>query len=210
MFTTAGKDLALAGVTAACGYVGLITAITDWRAGTVTEASFTGYARKAITWGAAAATSGSDGRQQANSGAVTFDKNTGADQAIIAYGLYAASSGGTPKSIVLLDTDNPVVGFVTASTDLIGAPAHGLVADQRVFFMKEPIGQAPDVFAENTAYYVLATGLTANVFALSATSGGAAINATQDGLAMFIPYKSQTVASNSVVSFATGTIIEQI
>ena len=38
MHTTAGKDAAIAGVTGVVTHVGLITAITDWRAGTVTEA----------------------------------------------------------------------------------------------------------------------------------------------------------------------------
>jgi len=52
MFTTSGKDTALSGLTTTVTHIGLLTAITDWRAGTVTEASFTGYGRAAITWGA--------------------------------------------------------------------------------------------------------------------------------------------------------------
>ena len=62
MFTTAGRD-ALLGGTYAPTHIGLIKAITDWRAGTVVEAAYTGAARVAITFGAAADTSPAGGRQ---------------------------------------------------------------------------------------------------------------------------------------------------
>jgi len=211
-FTTAGQDSLLAKVDADVSHVGYIKSITDWRAGTVVEADYTGYARTAVTFGSAAATSPTGGRQISNSALVTFPQNTGADQAVIAYGLYSASSGGTLVAIGLLDTDVPIVGTVNASTDLITSYGHGLVADQRVFFKTAPIGAGanPDVFTENTAYYVLAAGLTSDVFALSATSGGAAINATVSGEAWFIPYKSQTIASNATPEFAIGALVVQV
>lgn len=210
MLTTAGRDSVLAKLDADISHIGLLTAITDWRAGTVTEATFTGYARTAVTFGAAATTSPAGGRQIANSAAVTFPQNTGSNQDVIAFGAYTASSGGTLTDIGLLDTDPPIVGTVSASTDLITAYAHGLQTDQRVFMLAAPIGAPPDVFAENTAYFVLAAGLTADVFALSATSGGAAINATTSGIAMFMPYKAQTVATNATVDFAIGQLVLQI
>jgi hypothetical protein len=210
LFTTSGKDNAIAGVTSVSTYVGLIKSITDWRAGTITEADFTGYARKAITWDAAEATAASDGRQQKNTSQIAFDANTGSNQDIIGYFITTASTAGTPKGIFLLDADAPVIGTVAAATDLITAPAHGLAADQRVFFLKSPVGTAPDAFAENTAYYVLAAGLTTDVFALSTTSGGAAVNPTSSGTARFLPYTAQTVATNAVVTFAAGAIKVQM
>lgn len=210
MFTTAGRDSLLAKMDADVSHVGLLTAITDWRAGTVTEATYTGYARTAVTFGAAADTSPAGGRQVGNSGAVTFPQNTGSNQDIIAYGLYTASVAGTLTAIGLLDTDQPVAGTVLASSDIITAYAHGLQTDQRVFFLKAPFGAAPDVFAENTAYFVLAAGLTADAFALSTSSGGAAVNATTSGAAMFIPYKVQTIASNATPEFAIGQVVVQL
>lgn len=207
MLTNSGKDSANSGVSSTVTHVALITAITDWKAGTVTEASYTSYARVAVTWGAAAATADGAGRQVANSGALNFPKNTGSNQDVIGYALYTASTAGTCKGIGLLDTDAPITGNVIASDDLIRAPAHGLSADQRVFFLKTSQGQVPDTFAENTAYYVLAAGLTADVFALSATSGGAAINTTNGGVGIFIPYTPQTVAANATPSIADGLII---
>lgn len=207
MLTNSGRDSANTGVTGTITHIALITAITSWRAGTITEASYTGYARVAVTWGAAADTSDSAGRKVANSGALNFPENTGSDQTVIGWAGYTASSGGTCKAIGLLDTDQPIIGNVIASDDLIRAPAHGLSADQRVYFLKVPHGTVPDTFSENTAYYVLAAGLTADVFALSATSGGAAINTTNGGVGQFIPYTAQTIASNGTPSIADGAII---
>lgn len=210
MFTSAGRDSLLSKADADISHVALLKSITDWRAGTVVEADFTGYARVAVTFGAAGATSPAGGRQIANSGAVTYPQNTGANQDVIAYGLYTASTAGTLTAIGLIDTDVPIVGTVDASTDTITAYAHGLQTDQRVFVMAAPFGAAPDVFAENTAYYVLASGLTADAFKLSATSGGAAINATVSGAAMFIPYKAQTIATNATAEFGVGQIVIQL
>jgi hypothetical protein len=210
MLTTAGRNAALGGVTGIVTHVGLIKAITDWRAGTFTEADYTSYARVAITWGSTAASSGGEAREVGNSGALTFPANTGADSTAIGYSLHTASTAGTCEGVALFDSDQPAIGIVSASTDLITAYAHGLSTDQRVFFLKTPGGAAPDVFAENTAYYVLATGLTADVFALSATSGGAAINATTSGVGMFVPYTSQTIAANGSVVLAIGSVKVQI
>ena len=210
MFTTAGRDSMLAKFDVDVSHIGLLTAITDWRAGTVTEANYTGYARVAVTFGAAGDTTPAGGRKISNSGAVTFGQNTGSDQAVIAYGCYSAITTGTLEAIGLLDTDQPIAGTVSASSDLVTAYAHGLQTDQRVFMMKAPFGAAPDVFAENTAYFVLANGLTSDLFALSLTSGGAAINATTSGVALFIPYKSQTIASNATPEFAIGQIVIEL
>jgi hypothetical protein len=210
LYTTAGRDILLTQTDTSVSHVGLLKSITAWRAGTVVEADFTGYARTAVTFGAAGDTTPAGGRQIANSGAVTFPQNTGANQDVIAYGLYSADTGGTLVAIGLLDTDQPIAGTVDASTDLITAYAHGLEADQRVFFMAAPFGTPPDVFAEDTAYYVLAAGLTADAFALSTSSGGSAVNATTSGEAMFLPYKSQTIATNATAELATGTVVIQL
>src|SRR3990172_5990150 len=53
-------------------YAGLISAVTDLEAGTVTEAAYTGYARAAAAFGAPAANSGA--RRCQNSGLLSFGK----------------------------------------------------------------------------------------------------------------------------------------
>jgi hypothetical protein len=207
MFTSAFRDTLLAQLG---GFVGLLTAITDWRAGTVTEASYTGYGtRPAITWDTAENTSPAGGRQVKSSGAITFPANSGSDQAVIAWAIYAASTGGSPQAIGLLDTDSPIAGVGNVD-DSIDAYAHGLVADQRVFVMAAPGLLLPAGLSENVAYFVLASGLTADVFKLSTSSGGSAVNVTVGGAALFIPYTARTIAAGATPQFADDQIVVQI
>lgn len=75
--------------------------------------------------------------------------------------------------------DTPIVTGATAaaSTDLVTKTAHGLSAGQRIYFTTLTGGTG---LAVNTAYYVLASGLTADAFKVALTAGGAAINITVD------------------------------
>jgi hypothetical protein len=69
------------------------------------------------------------------------------------------------------------MGAVTVTIATPGVFAftnHGLVAGDSVFL--ETTGALPTGLTADTTYYVIATGLTANNFELSATPGGAAIN----------------------------------
>lgn len=209
MFTTAGRD-ALLGGTYAPTHIGLIKTITAWRAGTVTEAAYTSYARTAVTFGAAADTSPIGGRQRANSGAVSFPANTGANEDQLAWGVYSASTAGTLYAIGLLDDDPPVIGTGDATTDLITAPAHGFATDQRIFFLAAPGALLPVGLAEDTAYFVLASGLTTDAFKVATTSGGTAINITANGAVMCMTYKAVTVAGGATPSFAIGALVVQL
>lgn len=206
MLTSAFRDTLLGQLG---GFVGLIKTITTWRAGTVTEAAYTGYGtRPAITYGAVADTSPIGGRQKANSALVTFPQNTGANEDQIGWGIYSAATAGTLQAIGLLDSDPPIFGTGLVN-DNIEAFAHGLQTDQRVFVLAAPGAVIPTGLAENTAYFVLAAGLTADVFVLSATSGGAAVNITVGGASLFIPYKAVTVATNATPEFAIGALVVQ-
>lgn len=208
MFTTSFRNTVLGTLG---GFVGLIKTITDFRAGTVTEAAYTGYGtRPAVTWGATADTSPAGGRQVANSGIVTFPANTGANEDQIAFGVYSAATAGTLQAIGFLDADDPILGTGAAVGDLITAIAHGLETDQRVFVLAAPGAVIPTGLAENTAYFVLASGLTADVFKLSASSGGAAVDVTAGGASFFMPYKAVTVAGGATPSFAIGALVVQM
>jgi hypothetical protein len=208
MQTNADRDAALNALDS--HFLGLIKGITDLRAGTVTEAAYSGYGtRPAITFGAAGDTTPAGGRQRANSASVSQPVNGGSNEDQIAYGVWSAATGGTLKRVSFLDADPPIVG--TADTaDLITTQAvHGLVADQRVFVMASPGLLLPTGLAENTAYFVLATGLTTTAFKLSTTSGGAAVDITAGGGAMFMPYTPVTVAAGATPTFAIGAIVIQ-
>ena len=153
MFTDSMRDDALGQLP---GFVALIKAVTSMRAGTFTEADYTGYGtRPAITWGAAANTSPVGGRQRANDGLISFPQNTGSDSFAIAYVTNTASTAGTFKTMGFLDADPPIVGTANdTTTEDIVAPAHGLATDQRVFVMASPGALLPAGLSENTAYFV--------------------------------------------------------
>lgn len=217
MFTTYFRDKVLTvmdGVTFTTftPYAGLIQSITDWRAGTVTEASYTGYGtRPSISFGAAANTSPAGGRQVANDADTTFPQNTGSSQNQIAYGIWDAATSGNLCMIGLLDADPPILGVAndTSTEDLI-APAHGLSTDQRVFVMAAPGAVIPTGLSENTAYFVLAAGLTTDQFRLSTSSGGSAVNITAKGAALFIPYTAVPVANLGTPKLSTGAVVVQL
>lgn len=217
MLTTPHRDLILnvmdgATYTAFTPYCGLITAITNWRTPTVTEASYTGYGtRPSISFGAPADTSPAGGRQKANDALVSFPQNTGSNQDVIAYGIWDASTAGNLKAIGLLDADPPILGTCAATGEVITTGnAHGLATDQRVFALAAPGAALPTGLSENTAYFVLAAGLTSTAFTISTTSGGAAVNFTTDGAALFIPYTAVTVAASATPEFAIGQIVVQL
>jgi hypothetical protein len=191
-------------------FCGLFTAVTDLRAGTVTEATYTGYGtRPAISFGAPANTSPPGGRQKANDTAVTFPTNTGSTQDVIGFSIHTADTGGTLREIGFLDADPPFKGVGNVD-DTIDAYAHGLQTDQRVFVIAEPGAVIPTGLSENTPYFVLAAGLTADVFSLSTSSGGAAANITVGGAAMFMPYKAITIATSATPIFNIGTLVSQL
>lgn len=217
MFTNSHRDAILdvmdgVTLTAFTPFCGLITALTDFRAGTVTEASYTGYGtRPSVSFGAVANTSPTGGRQKANDALVTFPQNTGGNQDVIGWGIWTAATAGTLKAIGWLDADPPILGVGSdTTTEDIVAPAHGLATDQRVFVLAAPGAVIPTGLAENTAYFVLAAGLTTDQFRVSTTSGGAAVNITAKGAALFMPYTAVTVATNATPEFAIGALVIQL
>lgn len=94
----------------------------------------------------------------------------------------------------------PKIGSVTitvASPGVFTCTAHALVPGDRVYLTTS--GALPTGLATYTVYYVIASGLTANTFQLSATAGGAAIvtSGTQSGThsLYFSPYEAGAVSS---------------
>lgn len=213
MFTHSYRDDVLntlrgTSLTSWTGFISLLTAITDFRAGTVTEATYTGYGtRPSAAFGAPANTSPTGGRQISNSAAVTFPQNTGSNQDMIAFGVHTASTAGTLRAIGFLSADAPIFGEGAVS-DTITAYVHGLNNDQRVFVLAAPGAVIPTGLVENTAYFVVSA--TTDTFQLSASQGGAAVNITAGGAALFMPYNAVTVATNATPEFAIGALVLQI
>ena len=178
-------------------YAGLISAVTDLEAGTVTEAAYTGYARAAAAFGAPAANSGA--RRCQNSGLLSFGKRTDAGSTdMIAFGIWDASTAGNLLYCGFLDSVRHFVAICADTTgDLFTAIAHGLAADQRVRFEVIPDADTlPTPIAENTLYWVIAGGLTADLFAVSTTQGGASVAITAKGEARVWKQTNITVSLN--------------
>lgn len=187
-------------------YLSLLTAVTDKEAGTVTEATFTNYARQAVTFGAPSAVNGA--RRIANTGAITFPAKGDAGTAtIIACGVHDAVSAGNLGQIILLHGDDPLdfVSDVPAS-DTLMYPAHGLASNQRVRLETTPGAPTlPAPLAENTDYYVITD--TADTFKLSASAGpGGAVDITAEGAGILTKLTPLLLNQNDQANFAIGTL----
>jgi hypothetical protein len=163
-----------AGLNPATPFLSLHTAFPPAGGNEVTGGSPV-YARKAITWNAAA--SGS----KTIVAAQTFDVPATTVRAVA---LYDAATAGTQRAWMPAGSTARRAFSVTAA-DLAGntiqSPAHGLSAGQSVLVWATIGAGLPTGLAEDTEYFVIATGLTADVFELSATLGGAAIDITAIG-----------------------------
>lgn len=105
-------------------------------------------------------------------GAVVFSQAAAAD---------APGVGEDGQSYAHLAVAGPLNSFTGTTganaTDLFTKTAHGLVVDQKVQFSALTGGTGLSTL---TDYWVIASGLTANDFKLSATKGGASVNFTTD------------------------------
>jgi hypothetical protein len=72
-----------------------------------------------------------------------------------------------------------VTSITNASPAVVNYTGHPFVAGDKVVFSTS--GALPTGLTAGTVYYVIAAGLTANAFEVSATSGGAAINTSSAG-----------------------------
>lgn len=186
-------------------YVGLVEAVTDAEAGTVTETAYTGYARQALALGAPS--SGGGGRQIQNTGTINFPQKTNAGtNTEIAVGVWDALTVGNLTDVIYLDGGDPIVFSCSdLAGDTIHAAAHGLVNDQRV--RVETIPGAPTLptgLAANTTYFVV--GTATDTFQLSATQGGGAINITASGRGKLMRLTPITVNQNDTPQIATSAV----
>jgi hypothetical protein len=189
-------------------YAGLIQAVTDAEAGTVTESSFSGYARQAITFAAPAA--GLGGRFVQNSSAVTFPaKGDAGSVSIIAVGYWDALTVGNLMEINFLHPSIlPFVALVDGTgvtNDTLAASNHGMSNDQKVRVEVFPGGASiPTGLSENTEYFVV--GTANDTFQLSTTQGGGAVNLTGEGWVVVHPYTPVTINQNDQAQFAINAL----
>lgn len=164
------------------------------------------YARIAVTWGAAAS------GQKQNTNTLTFDLPAGT------YGFFTcwnASTGNTNNYRGYMPfSGNPasaVKGFGTVDStgvtnDTITSNGHGLAADDRVIVYNVFAESIPAGLTEGTIYFVLSSGLTADVFKLSTTSGGAAVNITGQGELYFQELIPEVFAGQGQLTVAASAL----
>jgi hypothetical protein len=112
--------------------------------------------------------------------------------------------------VILLYDGSPLAAIVNTGDvagNTIQSPGHGLTTNDTVRFEQFP-GDTPIPagLAENTTYFVIATGLTADVFEVSATQGGAAIDITAAGRALVMKVVPVTVNQNDAPTFAANKL----
>jgi hypothetical protein len=123
--------------------------------------------------------------------AVTFSGGAGSSAAAT-----ASIAGGVVTGIAVTNvgsayTSAPTVAIaiprrtipttgITIATDTIAYTTHGLSAGDAVKYFHGG-GAAATGLANNTTYYVIASGLTANAFKVSATDGGSTIDISGTG-----------------------------
>jgi hypothetical protein len=157
------------------------------------------YARKPVSFTAAAA----GARDIAAS--VLFD--VPASMTIMAVSLHDAPTGGTRRAWLPVGSSAPracSVDSAGVTANLIFSPAHGLVADNRVCFWAGIGAGLPTGLSEDTAYWVIATGLTTDAFSVSTSQGGAAVDLTAIGdgsVCKFTPVTTAAQDTYTVSSF---------
>lgn len=160
------------------------------------------YARKAITWNAAASASRDIAAAQ------TFDIPAGTT--VMAVQLWSASTAGTSRAWIPAGSSARrafSVDSAGVTANDIFSPGHGLVADNRVVFWATIGAALPTGLAEDTGYWVIATGLTTDAFRVSTTQGGSAVDITAIGdgdVQKFTPEVFAAQGTYQVSSFAVS------
>jgi len=189
-------------------YAGLLTAVTAAEAGTVTETAYGAYARQAITFGAPGANLG--GRQTLASSLTFPAKSDAGSVTIIAVGIYDALTVGNLMDIIMLFDGSPLAAIVNTSDvagNTIQSPAHGLTTNDQIRFEQFPGDTpVPAGISEDTTYFVIATGLTADVFEISTTQGGGALDITAAGRALVHKVVAVIVNQNDAPTFAANKL----
>lgn len=195
--TTTGRNKLLDSGKAAITHLGAFTDLG------VTEVTGGSYARQAVTFAAAS------GAACSNSAQISIPIPAGTT--VPAIGAFDALTSGNILGFYPWGSTGQVVvgvGIVDATgTDLIRSNGHGLTTDDRVMVWAANGEALPTGLSASTLYYVLASGLTADAFKLSTSSGGAAVDITALGELWFAKTVPNTFASAGNLVIAAGAFV---
>jgi hypothetical protein len=182
-------------------HVGLHSAYPN-EAGSGAELSGNGYARAAVTnnttnWPAYS----SDQKQ--NGQPISFPQATGNWLEAVAVSVWDASSSGNMLARGWLGSD-PGKVFTAKADDVVTAPGHSLVVDDKVAVIAIPGGTLPSGAAEGTIYFIKT--VSGDDITLSATQGGATLNLTTVGAGVIKKVVPKTVQEDDTLTFPANTI----
>lgn len=178
-------------------HASLHSAIPDYLGSNELEGGSPAYARRPISFNPA-----SSGRLVKNpSPQVTFSVPAGSTCMFL--GLWTAITGGAFLGYGPISGDAPSVGVLTASTDKVYAPGHGLSLNDRVLI--QPFTGLPTPPGCPTGVYY-ADPVGADEFRLRAVLGGSTVDATASGPVVFQRIRVDTFSSQGQLSVATFTI----
>jgi hypothetical protein len=155
--------------------------------------------RQAVTWTAAAA------GVRDNNAQLTIPMPA-AGTAVVGSVRSAVTAGNEEATFQIGSTLKGVGSVDSAATDLIQSDGHGLTTDDRIFFATVSGESLPAGLSATTLYWVLASGLTADLFKISTSSGGAAVDITALGECAFFKTVPNTFASAGNLVIATGAL----
>lgn len=161
------------------------------------------YARQPHAWNAAA--SGA----RSMTGTETFDVPAGTTVRCVA--TWDALTAGTLKAWSLAGASARIAISVDAAgvtNNDIFSEAHGLVAGNSIAFWATEEGNLglPAGLAEDTEYFVIATGLTADAFRVSTTFGGSAVDLTDEGVGVGQKFTPEVFAAQGTYTVSTFTV----
>lgn len=183
----AAVDAAIAGTT----HVAVMDA-------SATEVAGGTYARQAVTNNAA-----SSGVADLE-GAEAWNIPSGTRVAFLAG--YGALSAGTqqwlwPLQGNLSDAAKlPIEVVAEADDNLFYRRAHGLSSGNEVIFTPREGGSMPGNITTNTVYFVIAAGLTVDVFSVSTTLGGSAVDISSDAACFAVRVMTETFNSDGILN----------
>ena len=183
-------------------YLSLHTGVPDSTGSLEATGGSPAYARKAVTWAAAAS------GQRANSGTITFDVPAGTYYCV---GMWYASTVGNFYGYAPINGTVKGFGEVDSTgvtNDTITSSGHGLTTNDAVIVYNVFAESLPTGLTEGTIYYVISTGLTTDVFKVSTSQGGAAVNLTGQGELYFQKIIPEVFASQGQISIASAFTLD--
>lgn len=168
------------------------------------EATYTGYARKAVARSGAGWTVATN--TVSNTAAITFDPCTAGSNAITHFGIGTDLSGvGTLLYKNTLSTSNQGPFTAVAVGDLITIPGHTLAVSDRVAFFAAFGSTLPGGITEGTQYFVKT--VAGNDITISATDGGVVIDITTAGDGVVYKASSLAISAGITPSFPVSNLV---